>query len=234
MLLDRRLVGILMLVFLGMCLLQMRRRAGPVTPSRRPIDLERLKAEDPFFYEVALKKEFDSGVGERITKWAPGRTISYVVQGEGGQFVSLDQFRGYVHEILGRLASLTGLTYVDVTGRGRGDVTISFVDRVSKSNSGGIVSESANQIAGLALASLGSDGYLESGTVQVVNSLSPEGTYTVLLEEATQLLASLFFDVSDPAYRNSIFFKHKQNISSCGWTPEDVRIIRRLYSGEFD
>lgn len=233
MLLDRRLVGILMLVFLGMCLLQLRRNMAPVTPGRRPVDLQRLREEDPFFYEVALKKEFDSGVGERITKWAPGRTISYVVQGEGGQFVSLDQFRGYVHEILGRLASLTGLTFLDVTGRGRGDVRISFVDRVSKSNSGGIVSENAGQIAGLALSQLGSDGYLESGTVQVVNSLSPEGTYTVLLEECTQSVG-IYNDSEDPTHRNSIFFKFKANISNAGYTPDDVRVIRRLYSGEFD
>lgn len=232
MLLDRRLVGILMLVFLGMCLLQMRRRVGPVAPARPQIDLERLRAEDPFFYEVALKKEFDSGVGERITKWAPGRTISYVVQGEGGQFVSLDQFRGYVHEILGRLASLTGLTYVDVTGRGRGDVTISFVDRVSKSGSGGIVSEDSAGIMGLALGQLGSDGYLESGTVQVVNSLSPEAVHGVLLEELSQKIG-MWFDVSDPAHSKSIFYKHKQSLNN-GWTPEDVRVIRRLYSGEFD
>ena len=238
--LTRRNLGLLCLLFLVMCVVLSRQRAasgGAVFNSGRPpLDLARIKAEDPFFYSVALQKEFSSGGPPRITKWAPGRVITYSVRGRDGELTSLAQFRGYVHEILRKLEGLTGLTYQEVQNPYEADVKITFVERVSTGGSGGIVSENSAQIAGLALAQLGPDGYLEAGTVQVVNTGSPEITQAVALEELTQLGAGLFFDVSDPVHSKSIFYKHKThaNLVSTGWTSEDQRIMRKLYSGEFD
>lgn len=208
---------------------------GSASPDKKKLDTEQIKISDPFFYDVALRKEFGSDGRPRITKWLPGQIIYYSVQGDGGQYTNLRQFREYVHEILGKLSSMTGLEYVEVQGSINANVNISFVKRISTSGTAGIVTEDSDHIMGLALAKLGSNGYLESGTVQVINSLSHEKTYGVTHEELSQCFTGIFNDTENPVHNNSIYYKFKTNENLIvGYTSEDIRVIKRLYSGEFD
>ena len=202
----------------------------------KQLDLSHIKTEDPFFYDVALRKEFQSGGPPRITKWKPNRIINYYVKGNNGSYTTMAHLHNLLRNILIKLESLTNLKYQHVTNQSIAHVIISFDKNISTRDDGGIVHENVNDIRGLTLAQIGSDEYLKSGTIQVINSLSSEETYAVLLEECTQQFTGIYNDTEDIAHKKSIFYKFKnlKDLHNTGYTYDDTRVIKRLYSGEFD
>lgn len=208
----------------------------PQQYQRKQLDLSHIQTNDPFFYDVALRKEFQSGGPPRITKWAPNRIINYSIKGKDGSYITMAHFHTLLRNILVKLESLTNLKYQHVNDQSTAHVIVSFVENITTHGDGGIVYEKANDIIGLALGKIGSDEYLKSGTIQVKNSLPSEETYAVLLEECTQQFTGIYNDTEDIAHQKSIFYKFKnlKDLHNTGYTYDDTRVIKRLYSGEFD
>lgn len=187
--------------------------------------LKTTHSDDPFFYDIAMKKEFQSknpfGQNDRITKWKKS-VITYTINGNFTKKNEQD-----INDIFKRLSRLTNLKFLRKESE-KCDIFITLNDEIKINN---IVTENAKNINGLALCSLGTfSNNLEKCDIQIRKNTNIDDTTirNILLEEITQSMG-LFND--SETEQDSIFYKYKSDISKYDkYTEEDERIIRKLYN----